>query len=114
MKRKGEINMKKYKTDARKKQELEQKRAAEITKPTSIRLSNQERAIISEKAAAKGMKMTTYIVDAAVHGSDGITPKDMVQIQNVVMKAVELANEVNPAAAQNLKSEVNDLWQRLF
>ena len=101
--------MKKYKTDAQKKQELEQKRAAEITKPTSIRLSEKERAIISEKAAAKGMRLTAFIVDAAVHGADGITPKDMAQIQNVVMKAVELANEVNPAAAKDLKSEVNAL-----
>ena len=106
--------MKKYKTDARKKQELEQKRAAEITKPTSIRLSEQERAIISERAAEKGMKLTAYIFDAAVHGADGITPKDMAQIQNVIMKAVELAKEVNLAAAQNLKSEVNNLWQKLF
>jgi len=105
--------MNKYKSDARKKQELEQKRAAELTKPTSIRLSEQERAIIEQKAAAKGMKMTAFIVDAAVHGSDGIRPKDMVQIQNIVMQAVELVKDVDPAAAQNLKSEVNALWQRL-
>ena len=105
--------MKPRKSNAQKQVELEQKRKAELSTPTSIRLSPNERAIIEKKAEAKGMKMTAYIVHAAVHGSDGIEPKQMIAIQNAMNHAVDAVREVDPDAAINIECEVNDLWQKL-
>ena len=106
--------MKPKKSKAQKQMELEQKRKGEISTPTSIRLSPNERAIIEKKAEAKGMKPTAYIVHAAVHGSDGIELKQMIAFQNVMNHAVDAVRDANPDAAKMIESEVNDLWQQLF
>ena len=106
--------MKPRKSNAQKQTELEQKRKGEISTPTSIRLSPNERAIIEKKAAAKGMRTTAYIVHAAVHGSEGIEPKQMIAIQNIVNHAVDVVKEVNPDAAKKMESEANELWRQLL
>lgn len=106
--------MKPRKSNAQKQAELEQKRKREVSTPTSIRLSPNERAVIEEKAKEKGMKTTAYIVHAAVHGSDGIEPKQMITFQNIVNHAIDAVREVNPAAAKKIESEANELWQKLL
>ncbi|MBR5370988.1 MAG: hypothetical protein IK130_02115 [Oscillospiraceae bacterium] len=60
------------------------------------------------------MKTTAYIVHAAVHGSDGIEPKQMIAFQNVINHAVDAVREVNPDAAKKIESEANELWQQLL
>ena len=106
--------MKPRKSKAEKQTELEQKRKGEISTPTSIRLSPNERKVIEARAKEIGMKTTAYIVHAAVHGSDGIEPKQMIAFQNVMNHAVDAVRETNPDAAKMIECEVNDLWQQLF
>ena len=106
--------MKPRKSDEEKQKELEWKRKGEVSTPTSIRLSPNERAIIEARAKEKGMKLTTYMVYAAVHGSEGIDPKQMVAIQNVMNYAVDVMKKTHPFTAEKLEREVNDLWQKLL
>ena len=56
------------KTKKQKQEELAKKRAEEVKKTKSIRLNHHDLAIVEKKAAAKGMKTSTYIAYAAVQG----------------------------------------------
>ena len=58
--------MKPRKSDEERQKELERKRKGEVSTPTSIRLSPDERKIIGERAKEKDMKMTTYRFRACI------------------------------------------------
>ena len=98
------------KTKAEKQEELAKKREDESKKTTSIRLNSNDRAIVKQKAAAKGMKPTTYIAYAAVHGCDGITPMEKVRFQNTINRATDALEQFAPEEAQKIRMEGNAIW----
>lgn len=58
----------------------------------SIKLSPLQLQHIEEQADKKGMKFSEYMVDCALHGSQGITPQIAVKMQEMVNMALEFAD----------------------
>ena len=98
------------KTRSQKQQELAKKRADESTKPISVRLNRHEQAIVAEKAAAKGMKPSTYMGYAAVHGCDGISPAEKVRFQNVINHAADALEAFAPEEAAKIRKDGDAIW----
>ena len=98
------------KTKSQKLQELAKKRADESTKPISVRLNRHEQAIVAEKAAAKGMKPSTYMGYVSVHGCDGISPAEKVRFQNVINHAADALEAFAPEEAVIIRMEGDAIW----
>ena len=98
------------KTKSQKQQELAKKRTKETTRPISVRLNNREQAIVAEKAAAKGMKPSTYMGYVAVHGCDGISPAEKVRFQNVINRAADALEQYEPEKAAKIRMEGDAIW----
>ncbi|MGN0605979.1 MAG: plasmid mobilization protein [Oscillospiraceae bacterium] len=58
----------------------------------SIKLSPLQLQHIEEQADKKGMKFSEYMLDCALHGSQGITPQIAVRMQEMVNMALEFAD----------------------
>ena len=98
------------KTKSQKQQELAKKRANESTKPISVRLNSHEQAIVAEKAAAKGMKASTYMGYVSVHGCDGISPAENVRFQNVINHVADALEAFAPEEAAKIRMEGDSIW----
>lgn len=61
----------------------------------SVRLSPLQFEEITEKAQAKGMSLSSYMVDCALHNNQGITPKIAVKMQEMVNMALEFADTLD-------------------
>lgn len=65
------------------------------TIPKSVRLSPLQFEEITEKAQAKGMSLSSYMVDCALHNNQGITPQIAVKMQEMVNMALEFADTLD-------------------
>lgn len=61
----------------------------------SIKLSPLQLQNIEEQADKKGMKFSEYMLDSALHGSQGITPQIAVKMQEMVNIALEFADTLD-------------------
>lgn len=61
----------------------------------SIKLSPLQLQNIEEQADKKGMKFSEYMVDCALHGSNGITPQIAVKVQEMVNMALDFADTLD-------------------
>lgn len=64
-----------------------------ITK--SVKMSPLQFEEITEKAQAKGMSLSSYMVDCALHNNQGITPQIAVKMQEMVNMALEFADTLD-------------------
>jgi len=61
----------------------------------SIKLSSNQEKFIKEQAEIKNMNFSEYMVDCAVHGSQGITPQIAVKIQEIVNIVTDIADSLD-------------------
>ena len=61
----------------------------------SVKLSPLQLQHIEEQADKKCMKFSEYMVDCALHGSQGITPQIAVKMQEMVNMAMEFADTLD-------------------
>ncbi|WP_298483811.1 plasmid mobilization protein [uncultured Ruminococcus sp.] len=61
----------------------------------SIKLSPLQLQHIEEQADKKGMKFSEYMLDCALHGSQGVTPQIAVKMQEMVNIALEFADTLD-------------------
>ncbi|MDD6269237.1 MAG: hypothetical protein PUA84_04190 [Oscillospiraceae bacterium] len=61
----------------------------------SIKLSPLQADLIQKKADEKGMTFSSYMVDCALHGSNGITPQIAVKMQEMVNMVLEFADTLD-------------------
>ena len=61
----------------------------------SIKLSPLQLQHIEEQADRKGMKFSEYMLDCALHGSQGVTPQRAVKMQEMVNMALEFADTLD-------------------
>ena len=92
------------------------KDAKEKKKTRSIKVSDNQYAIIKQKADEKHMSFSEYVVDCAVHGNDLLTPQIAVQVQAMANTALDLADRLpyeEYAAKEKLyqqSKELDDLF----
>lgn len=86
------------------------KASEQKTRSTSIRMTNDQYAIIEQNAKAKGMSVSAYLVDAAVHPAETLTPSIMASVQTLVNEACDTCRFYHPKDADRLAKEANELW----
>ena len=92
------------------------KDAKEKKKTRSIKVSDNQYAIIKQKADEKHMNFSEYVVDCAVHGNNSLTPQIAVQVQAMANTALDLADRLpyeEYAAKEKLyqqSKELDDLF----
>ena len=92
------------------------KDAKEKKKTRSIKVSDNQYAIIKQKADEKHMSFSEYVVDCAVHGNNSLTPQIAVQVQAIANTALDLADRLpyeEYAAKEKLyqqSQELDDLF----
>ena len=88
----------------------------EKKKTRSIKASDNQYAIIKQKADEKHMSFSEYVVDCAVHGNNSLTPQIAVQVQAIANTALDLADRLpynEYAAKEKLyqqSQELDDLF----
>ena len=92
---------------------MKQKNQKSQKDTTSIRLNDEQKRILDEKAKERGVSRSTYIRDRALHGDEGLTPETMVRIQNLVNEAFEAIRYADVDKAISMEMEVNELWTLL-
>ena len=68
---------------------------------------------IKQKAEKRGMSVSAYVVDAAVHDDKRITPLQIMQLQNLINKAANACESNNPELARELRREGDAQWKIL-
>ena len=77
----------------------------------SIKLSPLQLQQIEEQADKKGMKFSEYMLDCALHGSNGITPQIAVKMQEMVNMVLEIADVIDSrdyVRKEELRQKAND------
>lgn len=77
----------------------------------SIKLSPLQLQQIEKQADKKGMKFSEYMLDCALHGSDGITPQIAVKMQEMVNMVFEIADGIDSrdyVRKEELRQKAND------
>lgn len=67
----------------------------EKKKTRSIKVSDNQYAIIKQKADERHMSFSEYVVDCAVHGNHSLTPEIAVQVQSIVNAVNDLADRLS-------------------
>lgn len=77
----------------------------------SIKLSPLQLQQIEKQADKKGMKFSEYMLDCALHGSNGITPQIAVKMQEMVNMVLEIADGIDSrdyVHEEELRQKAND------
>ena len=67
----------------------------EKKKTRSIKVSDNQYAIIKQKADERHMSFSEYVVDRAVHGNQSLTPEIAVKVQSIVNAVNDLADRLS-------------------
>ena len=86
------------------------RKGSAVKDSTSIRFSENEKKIITEKAVEKGKHFSEYVRDCALHGDQALTPYQKAKIQNVINTAVDTIMETDPEKAETMRKEMLDVW----
>lgn len=79
-------------------------------KKTSITMTDEDYSIIERKARLKGMKISPYMVQCALHHDDNLTPEVKAKIQTVINYACKIVEQYDHAAAEYIHEEGKKIW----
>ena len=79
-------------------------------KKTSITMTDSDYEIIEQNANKRGMKISPYMVDIALHADEALTPEMRARIQNIVNVACMIVEVVAPDKANLIREEAGDIW----
>lgn len=82
-------------------------------KVTSLRLTEEQSALLHSKATKKGMSLSNYIITAAINSETSLTPELLVLTHNLINEACKAVSDYAPEKAKSLQEGMNKLWQRL-
>ena len=55
--------------------------------------------------------MSAYVVEAAVHGNEHLTPLQRMQMHNLFLEAADALEATNPELASKLRKGGDEVWQ---
>lgn len=87
-----------------------EKEKKSITK--SVKMSPNQEKTIMEQAEQKGMKFSEYMIDCAVHGSQGLTPQIAVKMQEMINIVKDIADGLDGSdymRKEELRQKADDL-----
>lgn len=87
-----------------------EKEKKSITK--SVKMSPNQEKTIMEQAEQKGMNFSEYMIDCAVHGSQGLTPQIAVKMQEMINIVKDIADNLDSSEyirKETLRQKADDL-----
>lgn len=84
------------------------------TNVTSIRYTDEQRAIIRQNAKASNMPVSTYLLTCGINGEKSLTPADVVYVQNLINEACAFLEPYEPDKIEYLQNGAFKLWQKLL
>lgn len=79
-------------------------------KKTSITMTDEDFVVIERKARLKGMKISPYMVDCALHHDEAITPEVRAKMQTIMNYAVKMVSQYDATGAEFLHEEAKKIW----
>lgn len=79
-------------------------------KKTSITMTDEDFSIIERKAKLKGMKISPYMVDCALHHDEAITPEVRAKMQTIMNYAIAFVRQYDLTAAEYIHKEAIKIW----
>lgn len=79
-------------------------------KKTSVTMALGDFEIIAHRAKEKGMGVSPYMVECAVHSQDNVTPEKKAKMQSIVNKLCMIAEDVAPDKVNEIRREAEDIW----
>ena len=76
---------------------------------TSVRMTENQYALIEKQAKEKSMSISAYMIEAAVH-SGNTSPRQLVRMQNLVNQAYEIIKSEDPKLAEQMREEAAEIW----
>ena len=83
------------------------------SRPVRIRMTQDQYKHVKEKADEQNLTFSAYVVKAAVHGDNHITPSMIMQLQTDFNEAADALEPVNPELASKMRRKGDSLWQLL-
>ena len=83
------------------------------TRRVPTRMTQAEYKQIRQKAEKRGMSVSAFVVEAAVHSDNRITPLQIMHLQNLINKASDACESNNPELARELRREGDATWKIL-
>ena len=83
------------------------------TRHLRTRMTQNQYKQVKEKADEQNMTVSAYVVEAAVHGDNHITPSMIMQLQTDFNEAADVLEPVNPKLAKKIRRKGDALWQLL-
>lgn len=83
------------------------------TRHLRTRMTQNQYKQVKEKADEQNMTVSAYVVEAAVHGDNHITPSMIMQLQTDFNEAANALEPVNPELAMKIRRKGDELWQLL-
>ena len=83
------------------------------TRRVPTRMTQAEYTQIQKKADKRGMSVSAFVVESAVHDDKRITPLQIMQLQNLINKAADACESNNPELARELRREGDAQWKIL-
>lgn len=77
------------------------------------RMTQDQYKEIKQKADDRNQSVSAYVVEAAVHEDNRITPPMIMQLQSDFNEAAAALESVNPQLAERLRRKGDSLWQLL-
>lgn len=78
-----------------------------------IRMAQNQYKLVKEKADKRNQTVSAYVVEAAVHGDNHITPPMIMQLQSDFYEAAAALESANPKLAKKMRRKGDSLWQLL-
>lgn len=79
-------------------------------KKTSITMTESDFEIIAQRAKERGMGVSPYMVDCAVHSQDSVTPEKKAKMQTMFNKLCMIAEDIAPGKVNDIRREAEDIW----
>ena len=75
------------------------------------RMTQAQFETIRDRAKERNMKISSFMVDAAVHSDHQFNPLQIMKIQNLVNLLADACEEKNPELVAQIRKEADALWQ---
>ena len=81
------------------------------TRLVSTRMTQTQYEDVRDKAKKRNMRISSFIVDSAVHSDKQLNPHQVMQIHNLMFQAADACEATQPELAKQIRKEADALWQ---
>ena len=81
------------------------------TRLVSTRMTQTQYEDVRDRAKKRNMRISSFIVDSAVHSDKQLNPHQVMQIHNLMFQAADACEATQSELAKQIRKEADALWQ---